>query len=481
MDLIHELRKSENIYDIMAICYNKIVPYHYSKVANCEFTSYKRISNAIGAYIEEGEGSRNPDMENLINCICNCIINREYKIDDCFFYNIIHQIDSTITYTYIKIGKYFNRYENVGTLNTNAKRVGNIYILPKIQNSLINELEKNSVLYEESHKGLRARSRKEDVSSINYVLHNYVIYQSDKYTPNLKILLDDSRFKNDIMARKSLRIGVIPFSQTPVEELFIIKKQKDTFSIDGPKEGKEQYLYERFKSQLEIIANKHFDIIIFPEMYLTQQIVIDLKALIRDTFKNANSVSDKTTQIIIAGTLWSNMTNKCYIYDNFGNEIFVQNKFTPFEYNNKLEGLIPSNFNINILDIDGIGRIITLICKDITNSDLDLFIKEVRGDIICYPAYSPSLDVTRNTRGITESLNAISVFGNACAPRFKQDSIGYCAVPQRDGTFSSSYIKCYSCDLEECEFHCNPKVLSIHFSKFTEEDGVLKCTIDVEQ
>ena len=172
--------------------------------------------------------------------------------------------------------------------------------------------------------------------------------------------------------------------------------------------------------------------------------------------------------------------HRCYVYDNFGNEIFVQNKFTPFDYNGKIEELCPTDHEINMLDIEGVGRIIVLICKDITNSKLKDFIGEVKGDILCYPAYSPSLEVITQSRSVSEDFNVISIFSNACAPRISRDTIGYCAVPQKDMTNSSTEIKYYKCEDKNCNNICDLKIISLKFSEFENINNVLRCIINIE-
>ena len=429
MNTIALLRQCQNIYDILAVAYSKLVPYEYKKVANCDFTKFKRISNAVGMYIEQNENNCVVDISNLIFTICQCIESGEYEINESFYYNLIHQIDSSITYKYSKIGKFFRRYEKVGILNSNGDKL-NIYVLPKMQHTIIDELEANSEKYEKSktkttgRKGLRKRNRKENISSINSQLHHFVLYESNLYKPNLTILLDNHVFRNQINSKQVLKIGVIPFSKQTIEDLFQIEYKRDTFSIVGVKAEHSRKIYDLFKQELEIISKEVLDIIIFPEMYLTDEIIKDLKTLIQSTYSHANN--QEKTQIIATGTCWKTNSNRCYVYDNFGNEIFVQNKFTPFDYNGKIEELCPTDHEINMLDIEGVGRIIVLICKDITNSKLKDFIGEVKGDILCYPAYSPSLEVITQSRSVSEDFNVISIFSNACAPRISRDTIGYC-------------------------------------------------------
>ena len=308
-------------------------------------------------------------------------------------------------------------------------------------------------------------------------MSNFLIFSDNIFSTELTILSDNDEFCNKIKMRQSLNVGFVPFYNDDILSLFDLDfSKRDTFSITAPKPNKRDLLLEIFKSQLLEFVDRDVDIIIFPEMYLTDDIVSNMQDIILDSFKNS---SKNHLKLIITGTLWKENSNICYVYDNLGHKLFEQNKYESYPYNGKLENLQPKEYKIHMLDINGIGRIFTFICKDISNKSIHNIVNETRGDILCFPAYSPSLDVKHNAEAYITETNCILFFSNACAPRQGKE-IGFCATPQRVDTYSGAFFKYYRCNTLNCKGKCTPKILTIHYTKFYQTKKYLRCKVNIK-
>lgn len=476
---INDIKNCKNIYDIMAISYLYLEPFSSNKATNVDYAHFKLLNDAINSFIDENLDKRICNINVLINDM-NYIIFKHYNLSESLLYNIIHQIDD-ISYQYPFFTQGYKRYKKIKALNTNYE-LTKVYILPSMkEQTIIHEMEKSSK--SKDNNGLRVRNKKKDTTSVNFGLKNFIIYKAINYYPNLTILSDNNEFFNRVMIREALTVGLVPLTNNDLFSLFDINlENNDTFSIIKPKEDKVSFLMDLFINQLSYFVDKDVDIIIFPEMYLIDEIKNDIKGIIRSSLKT--NMRTTNTTIIMCGTLWKNKTNICHVYDNFGNLIYEQNKYTPFLYCNKLEDLEPTNHDINFLDILGIGRIFTLICKDIMNNDLKQIITELDGDIILNSAYSPSLDVKSYSESYSTSNNTISIFSNACASINGSDIIGYCAIPRRYDNKSSTYIKNYKCNkkLKVCANNCIPFILSIPYNDIKmNSTGTMNCAINIKR
>ena len=467
-----------NIYDIMAVCYSHLVPYHAHKGNDCPLQQYQAVYDIISAFTEEyGLASVN-NIKSLINSLNNIIDNKTCHFDDCFCYNMILAIDNAFKFTYPSALPKFEASINIHALNTNYDST-NIFIFPRMENGIIQKIEQESIKHDPQRKGFRSRKIKEPNDSINRNLSNYIICCGiEDYSPDLTILPAEKTLVDRIHKRHEIRIGIAPLTKYDIFSLFEIDDytKKDTFSILSPKVEKEEELLRIFGDQLKSFSDKDVDIIVFPEMYLTDSIIENIETIIADSL----GFADNNFKLIIAGTLWKNKCNKCFVYDNYGNLLYTQNKFEPFEYKGKLEDLKADDYLVHILDINGLGRISTLICRDIYNKSLHNMIATFKGDIILYPAYSPSLDVESEAVSHTNFSGCISVFSNACASRItsKDEDIGFCTVPQRYKTNTSTYICRYGCNSKRnCSGICKPIVLSILYENFEYDGDRLNCQV----
>lgn len=494
--LIRELEQCKNIYDIMSWAYKQLIPYSPGKCnESCE---YKNIDEAFGKFIEINNTIGNSDIKDLIKTITKYINDNNESLKLCspsFFYNIIQQVDR-IPYKFPTI-KLFKRFENKQKLN--SLHYNNIYIFPKIKNTIIDAMEAHSRKYEicnqcktsfncnncdldflsyndsTKHFGLRTRKSNSDTSSINDSLENYLICYSENFTPNMYIFKDEQFIKN-IKDRESLNIAIMPLTNESIENLFDLEYNYKSFEINNAKKDKVLFIQEIFETQLRKVATCDVDIIIFPEMYLTDELVNNMTEVITNAFSSMSFYD--STKLIVTGTQWKNQSNICYIYDSSGQLIYQQHKFTPFRLKGKLEHLESNNNYVNFLDIYELGRIFTLICKDIESLAIKGIFKDTLADICLYSAYSPSLNVIKHSEDLAKTYNMITVFANACAaiPTDKKYNIGYSAIPQRKNTYSSCYIEKYGCKCTKCEsLECEPQILKIEFSNFMLNNNELNC------
>jgi predicted amidohydrolase len=463
-----------NVYDIMAICYKKLCPYHNSKVNDYDSCKFNRLGDIIAVFYESN------NFKKLKMQLVEEIYTMNNPFCDALYFFILSSIDANSKFSYPKIGSMYKIFKNIKALNANGLET-RIYILPRMHDTIIDIMEKESSKADNDKKGgLRKRSKKQKTDTINFKLNNYVIYSDEEYCPSLYVLTDSNNFANRIKDRKALNIGLVPLMHEDIFSLFNIDEtNKDTFSITAVKSDKEALILEAFTTQLSYFKDKDVDIIILPEMYLTDDIISNFKKYIHESMEPLYC-NDIAPKLIVAGTHWKNCNNTCYVIDNRGSIIYKQNKFEPYLYNDKLEDLKVKDFSVNILDVEYIGRLFTFICKDISNGKLhDLFL-DTFGDVALYTAYSPSLDITYETKRFTSKCNCISVFSNACGSRDNKREIGFCSTPWRDGTESSAKISKYGCMLidqnncDQCKSAC---IFSIEYENIIHDGKYLGCNV----
>ena len=201
--------------------------------------------------------------------------------------------------------------------------------------------------------------------------------------------------------KKNLRAAISPLTK---EELVIFSKPYDRMNI-RTKQKQHYFRVEGLKNtewlEQEIISNMEYagtlgvDILVFPEMLGSQEMLDNVLEFFRRNYEK------KVPPLVVFPSIWEktendrNNTNvSCLLLD--GKEVmFKQNKRIRYCMGDEIKILEDINRDsqmtdvLNVLHIDGIGRICIIICYDYLHSDNREMIKELlQPTLICCPSFS---------------------------------------------------------------------------------------------
>jgi len=445
--------ESETVYDIMAGAYLILQPDTPAKWANNNImVTDESLGNAISLFVEQVQlYNINYAFAGLRNrlFIWFQLLNTQSVLAAC--YKLILFIDKEcINLVEPPLPGSISRHYSLNTLFTH-----NYVILPR------NKLSINSHLNTKSVK-LRKRRAEEDAATMYGLLKNHIILEKKEKNPiihvpyNSKLIIEKIIF-NDY----TLRIALFPLINKPINDLFVYERDDDsrTFSITCMKDGIESVLIERYLNAMKLCKKNHIDFAIFPEL-LSSKRIFDL---IIDYIESGNPKD--FPYITWLGSMWGNDTNICKVIDCYGNLIFEQHKQNPFDWKGYIEALSLEDQNMNFIDIGGIGRFATGICKDITDDNQTSLIRKMFTDFYVLPSFTESLDLTRDANALAKEH--ISVFCcNTCSARGRGDSISFISVPAKYEAENKAWVEYFKCcmSVTECMNECNNYIFELQFN-----------------
>lgn len=471
--LFIDIKNLTNIFDIMAIAYNQIKEKYTPKFRDSYIvTDYGDIFKIFALY-----------WENKNDCILlqhlGDILSEDEEINDRQCYAIIEAID-LIPYTYQVSSGSLGLFREIDKLNPTTE---NVIIYPRPHSSIIDVYDRAFKKYDEengekdeSKRGLR--DKKDYKYSIRENIKNYDIIEVNElhsYIPILHTYADNGRLLNNFRTREALKIALVPFIGDKLDKLLDLRESINSFWIEGAKDGSKETIIHRYTSILKNVLEEDVDFIIFPEMILINEAV---PYIIEEIDKCQNNKS----QLVFAGTLWENDENKCYVFDKTSRLIFEQHKQKPFKYKRKKEERLNClDKRINIIDIDGLGRIFTFICKDIDDEELIELPKKLHADIVILPSYTKSMDLQSNPEVLAARFQCITIMSNSCSAingNENDNTIGFSCFPAKKRTRRISKVAYYSQQCKNCNNMCNYQILTIKPSVITEEEDITSCFVD---
>jgi predicted amidohydrolase len=282
--------------------------------------------------------------------------------------------------------------------------------------------------------GLRAKA---EVHSINRELKNYIILESEWLSPMevRTVRLERRHWVKRVNDDQILKVNFVPNTKESVEELFEVLENGESWTIKGPWKDKKDLIRERYFRNLEHAVRQDPDIVIFPEMCLTVEILQSIVPFIK-------SLNINRDMIIVAGTIWNEESNHLYVFDEYGTQLLTQAKMSRYIAKGKdgifrQEGIqIPNSDRlVNLLDIPSLGRFAFFICKDIMEEDVLMFLKQMQVNVLIVPAYTQSYDVLSRVKDLVASFHMIVVLANACgAVGNKRKPLGHVLLPTTTGS-----------------------------------------------
>lgn len=403
IDVNYLIKNTNSIFDVVALCakmiFNEQNIYNDSK--EMQDVIYNDTNDIVDEYCLKKElGS--DIFANLYQDVIEIYIKYNSKY---VFKAILDHICEKISYYYYDHDEYSEYNDGVLiALNHNYKITG-LVVMPIKGNNFISSLNKKMNLKKEV-RGLRKMSTSFDNEYLKK--GHYIIYKKDLFEQDVQIYI--KRNLMDLNEKKEVLITLSPFISSKLENYILMKENREKFwfteyiglSIE------DSYL-NRYETCLNDLKKNRADIIIFPELIFSD--------LLRDEIIEMMSrIRNENDCLIVAGSHSINGENHCYIYDNYGENLFIQEKRNPFLYKGKLkEKLVTGKYPVSILEIENFGRILVCICKDINDSLIHKIIEMFEIQLVIISAYSSSNDLATQAKQITENYNCITILCNACS------------------------------------------------------------------
>lgn len=463
--MLHEdVIQCKNIFDVIAVSYKYIKDNENNAflLYKSDATYSKTVDYIIKLYYEE---RNNTDaFSNFIKLIHNLLI-REENIEAYCVAIIIH-IDQKFIYEhhYTRFSKKI--IEQIKALNTVIS--DEIIIIPRLNNNFLNIKAYNATL--RKNKYYRR-------NTIRSELKNFIILKKielESYNPSVNIYNNGREFRL-LAEQRGINIGFVPLTKN---SLLNINFKNDTFDVNGYKNNHEEAIMQKYYKAIDKAKEFNIDILIFPEMLLTKNIY--------ESVKNYLNKSFSSLKFVFCGSIWENFSNKCYVISGNGEDILIQNKFTKFIFKNKYYENLKHNdneMNIELLDIEGLGRIITTICIDyLDDSTMNRFMKEFACNFSIVPSYSESLsEFERHSKLFADDYHGITLVGNCCQLIFEKykkqrdvssENIGFVCIPAKNGHRQDSRLYYYSLD-QNCIGNCEENFCLHRFQLKIDSDMIV--------
>ncbi|MCL2426504.1 MAG: hypothetical protein FWD05_09230 [Oscillospiraceae bacterium] len=463
---------SQNVFDFMAGAYSVIAPYSpkehqeslrrnggYSEVEQYFelFCERSKVTGLTTAFIEL--------KEYLLKWSATILPEDVYSA--C--YEIIMLVDKKC------VGKSFRDVAEPGGILSfeclNSEKTSDKFVvIPLISNSVMYEF--NSCMVRGKKHGLRKRTAGKQPSNLQGRLKYHMLLPSEHLHRNLKFYApfnSDAIYKSISKKNYELTIALFPLTSIAGSDILALDKTEHNdgkyFSVTGFHGDIEQDLTKRYIEAIEICKANQVDLAIFPEMLCSRAIV--------DAVSLHVSEGDPADFpfFMWLGSVWENNTNKCTVIDCYGEKIFEHSKQQPFEDSEGFtENLLSTDNTSHILDIEGVGRFMTGICKDITDIDLIAISTKLHTDFFVLPAFSPSLDIARVPDNLGKEWITV-LCSNTCAARHpKNGKVSFISVPAKH--MSKAETRMYEIpdefNCKKCDTYCPGFIVKVKFMELEE-------------
>lgn len=497
------MRDARNIFDIMAATYKVLDPFEPMVPIGQDFV----LGDIISRFSERNDPYQafSELKEELLKWFYDHREMSRNEFREKLFF-LIRLIDGKCVW----FEKSFLPDSYIGYFSLNHLFQNDICILPRSQNGAMDLLSES--IKKKSGYGFYGRNYSR-TSSISGYLNNFIIYMRRGIKPRIIIPNYHKDILQEFKQKKyKLKVGIFPLSNLNLKRIFRTKEEivdrEGLFYVDSPMEEQEQQLLERCKEALNICREKCVDIAVFPEMLFTnrnQHAIID--------YIRASDSCDKGMHFpwfMWLGTVWAEKENKCMVIDQYGKIVFEQKKFVPYEYRkeytenisgistingkktdqkNAMEKVViretlshEKDWVVNFLDLQGVLRIATAICRDISDNQLTATLKELYSDMVVIPAFSGADRLTERNITPLALEKIISLVCNACSALCddsqekleindqmigKEQVFSYLCLPAKrpNDNVADYHVAYYTSLCQECEKGCSGYIWEIDFIK----------------
>lgn len=340
---------------------------------------YSRLRESLPILFEENGQIHNLRLSEMDDSFFSSLKKVISEDDIYLLHLLVYCMDRAIIQCYNTLETFEEEYEEIEGLNDNWKETG-ISILKRV--SCAWQVRNIGSCEESLFYNFYYIERQEDIKISNHVLQRPSVLKSGKL--NLRVAISPLTKEE-----------VVVFSE-PYERVNIHTKQKQHyFRVETIKNT--EWLEQEIIRNMEYSGTHDVDILVFPEMLGSQEMLNN----VLDFFQQNRD--KKVPPLVVFPSIWEkaeddrNNTNvSCLLLD--GRQImFRQNKRICFYYKDKDGTKVFEDINrdpnvpdiLNVLHIDGIGRICIIICYDyLHNENREMIRKLIKPTLICCPSFS---------------------------------------------------------------------------------------------
>ena len=260
--------------------------------------------------------------------------------------------------------------------------------------------------------------------SIFYYMRNfYYIKQSDLSPYQIEHVLMPKRFFENALERGELRIMASPLISEKVVEITEPYTRDDVTLISvNPMEEDMEEKIKRFS--MEVLENASFediDLLVFPEMLGTEEIVEQMS---RELDMRSGVCNSDSPCLTMCPSIWRENRNYCKILDDMGDMICEQQKHHGVEMKKPAaKEDIESDKKIYILHGYGIGRIAVVICKDfLVTKYLRILAEKLRVNLILVPSFTARNYHFKILAAKYADLDCNVIWVNTCSARWLNEN-----------------------------------------------------------
>lgn len=186
---------------------------------------------------------------------------------------------------------------------------------------------------------------------------------------------------------KCLKVGITPlFNEAEMNVVYPEIDGVNCFEITEIMNTDE--LVKCALKQLELAREKGVDILCYPEMLGTEEVI----GALQEKLKGFPDGRGSYPSFIVCPSIWKENKNICHVLDRNGNLTASQEKQYAFQYPyggmKYLENIKPDK-TVNILHCNGPGRIAVLICRDaLERKYLYMLLEHLKVTLILMPSFS---------------------------------------------------------------------------------------------
>ncbi len=282
---------------------------------------------------------------------------------------------------------------------------------------------------------------------------------------------ESDQIRNAIACDKKLKIVAIPFG---TEETFTFKKKQGSSFYIEYIEQYQQTAITKALNLLEKAIRQKANIIIFPEYVCSPEMQERIGIYLRETYR-ATPRRMQNLLLVVAGSGWTkDHNNVSRVYSYSGKLLGEQYKYSPYdgrdEYGERwIEGLHAPGKESVIVEIPGVGSVMTAICRDVSNRDQTERMANIfEIDFLLAAAWSKSLHggFEKQLSSITEiNTTTCSLVCNCCGAVDGQEHCerGIIVMPYKKKSIVEAKIRIIKGKTEKCK-NCTGCTFSIPLS-----------------
>lgn len=509
---VDDLIQAEDEYEVMALCYNKLLEYTHdtdigfvAKIEHLESDvefkpfaqKFEELRQTIISYSQEinvhfGSDGTGFDTfkERLIVALrsfpCPEQIDIGRWLSVCLFY-VLEALDSYIDKN---LDLVRSDYRTFGPLNRGSSKTCCLVYLHERESFL-------SAAYAEGYNGFRRPLRNTRIGSLFHAVL-LIPFEQNSIVPQITPIFLNDQCKQVLIERKAVKIASVPyigFDTFSFHEVSAIDPCAPGQIPDGPfyidYDKREEDDVARVIALLQSAINGNANIIVFPEFIMSPNMLKGIK----DYLKKLDFSRKSNLFLVLAGTCyhWDRKkgNNILHILNANGIEIGSYYKHSPFliqaeekihgalfqskkdtdlqvkpeqginphkqrRYLENCEILSDPGKECTLIDVDIVGRILPAICRDVIDGRTESLSNFFVPSFLVVPAWSQSI-TSFDTRFLTlaNTIHTVSLLCNCCNAVKGTDKkvTGKIVVPQKQGTRMDALFQEITRD-ENCTHFC---------------------------